>query len=113
MSMILLNLLFIQLIIVFIIDLSGFVDTVKSKLSSILTKGKIKSADYRIRPFDCSLCMTFWSGLIYLLCIQQFTLPLIAFVCLLSITTTLSKDIFYTLSDLITRILKKIDNIWN
>lgn len=109
----LLNLIFIQLIVVFIIDLSGFVDTMKSKISSLLTRGRIKSPDYRIRPFDCSLCMTFWSGLTYLFIIDRFTLPLIAFVCLLSITTTLTKDTFYTLYDLFIRLLKKIDDIWN
>ena len=109
----LLNLIFIQLIVVFIIDLSGFVDTMKSKLSSILTRGMIKSSNYHIRPFDCSLCMTFWSGLIYLFVVDQFTLPLIAFVCLLSITTTLTKDTFYTIYDLFIRLLKKIDDIWN
>ena len=109
----LLNLIFIQLIVVFIIDLSGFVDTMKSKISSLLTRGRIKSSDYRIRPFDCSLCMTFWSGLIYLFIVDRFTIPLIAFVCLLSITTTLTKDTFYTLYDLFIRLLKKIDDIWN
>ena len=109
----LLNLIFIQLIAVFIIDLSGFVDTMKNKISSLLTGGRIKSSDYRIRPFDCSLCMTFWSGLIYLFIVNRFTLPLIAFVCLLSITTTLTKDTFYTLYDLFIRLLKKIDDIWN
>ena len=109
----LLNLIFIQLIVVFIIDLSGFVDTMKSKISSLLTRGRIKSLDYRIRPFDCSLCMTFWSGLIYLFIVDRFTLSLIAFVCLLSITTTLTKDTFYTLYDLFIRLLKKIDDIWN
>lgn len=107
----LLNLIFIQLIVVFIIDLSGFVDTMKSKISSLLTKGVIKSPDYRIRPFDCSLCMTFWCGLIYLLITHQFTLFFIAFVCLLSITTTLTKDTYYTLHDLYIRLLKKIDKI--
>lgn len=108
-----LDLIFIQMILVFIIDLSGFADTMKSKLSSLLTQGKIKSFDYRIRPFDCSLCMNFWCGLIYLLIVHQFTIPLIAFVCLLSVTTTLTKDTFYTLNDLFIRLLKKIDKIWN
>lgn len=106
-----LNLLFIQLILVFIIDISGFVETIKSKLSSFLTKGVIASTDYRIRPFDCSLCMMFWSGIIYLLFTHQFTFPLIAYVCLLSATTPLIKDIYYTLYDFIIKILKKIDEI--
>ena len=103
-----LNLLFIQFIVVFIIDLSGFVDTMKAKLSSILTKGKIKSAGFRLRPFDCSLCAMFWAGLIYLLFTHQFTIPLIAYVCLLSVTTPITKDLYYTIQELITKLLNKI-----
>lgn len=103
-----LNLLFIQFIVVFIIDLSGFVDTIKKKLSSILTNKRIIKADFRIRPFDCSLCTMFWAGLIYLIATHQFTIPMIAFVCLLAITTTITKDIYYTIHDLICKVLNKI-----
>lgn len=103
-----LNLLFIQFIIVFIIDISGFVDTMKAKLSSILTKGKIKSTEFRLRPFDCSLCAMFWSGLIFLLVTHQFTIPFIAYVCLLSATTPITKDLYYTIQELITKLLNKI-----
>lgn len=103
-----LNLLFIQFIVVFIIDLSGFVDTMKAKLSSILTKGKIKNAGFRLRPFDCSLCTMFWAGLIFLLVTHQFTIPLIAYVCLLSVTTPITKDLYYTIQELITKLLNKI-----
>lgn len=103
-----LNLLFIQLIFVFIIDISGFMDSLKSGISYILTKGKMKHSDYRIRPFDCSLCSVFWAGLIYLLCTHQFTIPMIAFVCLLAGTTTITKDIYYTIMELVTKILNLI-----
>lgn len=103
-----LDLLFIQFIIVFIVDLSGFVDTMKEKFSSLLTKGRIKSSDYRIRPFDCSLCAMFWVGLVYLLFTHQFTIPLIAYVCGLSITTTITKDLYYTFYELICKLLNKL-----
>lgn len=106
-----LNLLLLQLIIVFIIDISGFVDTMKTKFAKLLTKGKFKSSDYRLRPFDCSLCTTFWTGLIFLLITHQFTLPYIAFVCLLSATTTITKDIYFTVVDVITKILQKINEL--
>ena len=103
-----LNLLFIQFIVVFIIDLSGFVDTMKEKLSAFLTNKRIVKSDFRIRPFDCSLCTMFWTGLIYLIVTHQFTIPMIAFVCLLAITTTITKDIYYTIHDLICKVLNKI-----
>ena len=106
-----LNLLLLQLIIVFIIDISGFVDTMKTKLAKLLTKGKFKSSDYRLRPFDCSLCAMFWTGLIFLLITHQFTLPYIAFVCLLSATTTITKDIYFTVVDVVIKILQKINEL--
>lgn len=105
------NLLLLQLIIVFIIDISGFVDTMKSKLAKLLTNGKFKSPDFRLRPFDCSLCATFWSGILYLIFTHQFTIPLIAFVCLLSATTTIAKDIYYTITDVLIKILDKINKL--
>ena len=105
------ELILIQFIVVFIVDISGFIDTVKEKLSKLLTNNRIVTTNYRIRPFDCSLCANFWTSLIYLLVTHQFTIPYIAFVCLMSGTTILTKDIFFTLSDCITKILQKISNI--
>jgi len=105
------ELLLLQLIIVFIIDISGFVDTMKSKLAKLLTNGKFKSSDFRLRPFDCSLCATFWTGIIYLLITHQFTIPLFAFVCLLSATTTISKDVYFTIVDVIIKLLDKINQL--
>lgn len=105
------ELLLLQLIIVFVIDISGFVDTMKSKLAKLLTNGKFKSPDFRLRPFDCSLCATFWTGIIYLLITHQFTIPLLAFVCLLSATTTISKDVYFTIVDAIIKLLDKINRL--
>lgn len=71
------DLLLLTLIVVFIIDLSGIVDSIEGSLSKWL-KGKVRIP----KPFSCSLCMTWWAGLIYILCLHQFTLPYIALVAL-------------------------------
>ena len=63
------NLFLISVICVLIIDLSGFIDSLKYGLSKLLTKNKLASIDYRLKPIDCSLCMSFWISLIYILCI--------------------------------------------
>lgn len=65
-----LNLIFIWIIAVIVIDISGIMDSVKYGLSRFLTKGKIPTTDYRIKPFDCSFCMNFWTGLVYLICMH-------------------------------------------
>ena len=106
--MILLNLLFIQLICVLIIDISGFIDSLKYGISKILTKGKIPTADYRIKPIDCSLCMTFWTGLIYIICMGQFSLLLLAYILLLSIMTPILKDFINLIKDICIFVINKI-----
>lgn len=101
--LIVLNLILIQFIVVFIIDLSGIIDTIKLLISKYLTKGKITSTNFNLPLIGCSLCMTFWTGLLYLILNQQFTIIYIAIVCFLAFTTMNTKDLLLTLKDKITR----------
>ena len=109
--MILLNLLLIQLILVFIIDLSGAMTSLKSLISKWLTKGAMQSSNYSLKPLDCSLCMTWWVELIYLLIVHSFTLPFIAFTALLAFLTPVSKDALITGKDILTWIINQINKI--
>lgn len=97
--MILLNLLLIQFIVAAIIDDSGVIDSIKRLISRILTKGKIETTNFDIKPFSCSYCMNFWIGLIYLFCVGKFTIPYIAFVLLLSTFVFLIKEIIILAKD--------------
>lgn len=106
--MIYLNLFFIAIIVTCIVDLSGIVESIKYGISWILTKGKLPKTNYRIKPFDCSLCMTFWTGLIYLLVIGQVTLPLLAFLLLLAISTILIKETITLLKDIVLKLINVI-----
>ncbi len=73
------ELLFLAIIVVFVVDLSGIVDTFKWALSRWLSVGI-----ERLKPFDCSLCMVWWCGLLYLLVVGRFALGPVAFVALLA-----------------------------
>ena len=106
--MVLINLTLITAIVVFIVDISGAVDSLKSGLKWILTKGKMKNSDYQLKPLDCSLCMTFWSGIIYLLITNNFTLPYLAFVCLLACFSGIIKNTILLVEDIITTIIQLI-----
>lgn len=102
--MIILNLILLTIITVFIIDLSGIIDTIKKAI----WKKYIKIGDWhnlRIKPLDCSLCMSFWSGLIYLALTGHLTIPLVALTCLLAYSTPLVGDILQTIKDLLTYII--------
>ena len=104
----LLNLLIIQFITVFIVDISGVVDSIKTGIKWILTKGKMKDSDYTLKPLDCSLCLTFYGGLIYLICTSEFTFINIAIVCALSALTMETKNLILLVKDLISTIYKII-----
>ena len=76
---VLLNVIFIQIIVCFIIDLSGFIQSIEEGLS--------KWFKFRCvipKPFSCSLCSGWWINLIYLIITHNLTLPYVVFVSLVS-----------------------------
>ena len=76
------NLLLIAICVVMIVDISGFIDSVKIGLKRWLgSRGGVT-----LKPFDCSLCMTHWTGLIYLL-FTGFTLQSYALLLFISVLT--------------------------
>lgn len=105
------DLALIQLICVLIIDISGFMNSLKWGLSWLLTKGKIPKTEYRIKPLDCSFCMMFWSGLVYLLIVEQCTLPYISIVLLLSYFTQTTKNTILLVGDILDTVLLFIEKI--
>ena len=103
--MILTNLLILQAIVVFVIDLSGAIsDMVEPLLGRIFHQPKVTLK----KPFSCSLCTTFWLGLLYIAIYGHFTLPYIAYVCLLAWLTPVTKDIIIILKEYL---LKALDQI--
>lgn len=76
---VLFNIVFIQIIVCYIIDLSGVIQSIEEGLSKWL---KVKCVIPR--PFSCSLCSGWWINMIYLIVAHQFTLQYIVFVALVS-----------------------------
>lgn len=98
-------LLLITVSCVFIIDLTDFVDSVKIGIWKWVWKDKREYRDFRIKPFDCSLCMSFWCGLIYLIASGDITLPLIVLQLFFSYMTPIIKDCLQMVKDICIRIL--------
>lgn len=71
-----------------VIDMTGIIDSIDGMLSRLL---KVKA--HLPKPFSCSLCMTHWTGLIWLLVTGQLTLALYAWLLLLSLLTPVVQDI--------------------
>jgi len=101
-----LDLLLIQFIIVGIIDVSGFVQELEGFLSKWLhIRARIP------KPIGCSLCSTWWTGLIYLIITGNLTLPLVAFTLFISLLTTVTKDIIYLIQDIFIKIITTISKM--
>lgn len=105
-----LDLLMISVIICFIIDISGIIENIEWYLGKWLG-GKVIIP----KPFSCSLCLTFWIGLIWLIVQGEVTLFNIMAVCLLSALTeqitnaiTLFKQLIARLQDAIQDLITKL-----
>ena len=90
----------ILIISVIVIDISGFVHSIKAAIGKYLG---ISPNSFRIKPFDCSFCMTFWVSVIYLLVVGRFTLVNIAIVLLLCCLTTPLKNLVMSVRDKLTK----------
>ena len=90
----------ILIISVIVIDISGFVHSIKAAIGKFLG---ISPNSFRIKPFDCSFCMTFWVSLIYLLVVGRFTLANIAIVLLICCLTTPLKNLVMSVRDKLTK----------
>lgn len=109
---IIVNILLITTIIVFIVDLSGAIENlVKPIVKYFLHIPPHK--DINLPLIECSLCVTWWIGLIYI-CIMSivnsFTfnqfLILVFVLALVSFLTSSIKDILVLIKDLIIRFIE-------
>ena len=101
------DLLLITLIIVFVIDISGAVEHLVYPLVKRLLKIP-KTSRIEVPLISCSLCMTFWTGIIYIICMGEFTLLNLFFVCVCAFLTPHIKDLFILVRDTLTLIQNKI-----
>jgi hypothetical protein len=106
------DLTIITLIIVYVWDISGFVPSVKRMILRKLTKAD-NPDDTKVHwpPFDCSKCMTLWTGLAYILATNSFSLVALGFVCLLSFMTIPIAGLMNYIYDLISWMISKLNKI--
>lgn len=77
------HLILVALITIYIVDISGFTESWRGALAKAVNRPVLRP----LKPFDCSLCMTFWACCIYALYYGQlsvWTIALSAFLSLLS-----------------------------
>lgn len=102
------TLLQVAVLVVFVIDLSGVVESIKGALSRWLGK-KVS----RLRPLDCSLCMVWWVTLLVALCLGELTLSVACWCGLLALMSKplgdaimFIREFFVKILDLLFRLLE-------
>lgn len=108
--MIYLDLFCIAVITVFIIDISGIVETVKKRIWRWLEKD-IPYQGFQLKPFDCSLCMTHHICLLFALITGQFSLLIWMYICGLSLLSKGIGGALRLISDIVLRVENKIEDI--
>ena len=103
-----LNLFLISVIWVLILDISGFMRQFKAYLGRILKISPQIAQNLSLKPIDCSFCMTWWSGLIYLIVINEVSFLTITFTLLCSFFTTSTNNILSLVKDIIDWVINKI-----
>lgn len=106
--MIYLKLFFLAIVVVFIIDLSGIIDTIKTFLLIKIFKINAEPQNLSLKPFDCSLCSFWWLGLIYLLCTKNLNLQNIAYIAIISYLTPNIAGFISLLKEILIKIENKI-----
>ena len=96
----------ISIIVVIIIDISGFIDSIKAFVGKVLGINNVS-----LKPLDCSFCMNFWASIGYLLITNELSITAVMVTLLLSTMTPIIKDAIYLVRDLIGKIINKIYNI--
>lgn len=109
-----LDLFLISVIICFIIDCSGFINNLKKILLKHLYNVTTASPNsLSIKPLDCSLCMIFWTGLIYIIFNNDFSLINLAVVSILSLLSSNISGLLFYLKELFSTIESYLYSLLN
>lgn len=93
---ILANIFLIALMCVIVIDVLGFIDSLNPILSKLL--------GFKVRigkPFSCSTCMTWWTGLAYLIIAGKFSFVWIAVLLCIAASTPQIENLWWNIQGLI------------
>lgn len=104
------DLIYITALVCFIVDISGFVDTLKQFIFKCALGKAVKYKDFSFKPFDCSLCATWWACIIYLIICGELSLFLIFVSGMLSLFSGVISQFLMLIRDLITSFIDKIYN---
>lgn len=100
--MIYVNILCIAIFWVVVLDLSGFVDEFKGRITKIVFKRSFYNWD--LKPWFCSFCMTWWTAFTYLICVHSVTIWLVTYSILMAFATEIILNILVTIKNLLLKL---------
>lgn len=104
------ELFLIQVLCVLLIDVAGVPEDFLTPIVKRLTGAKIGTIG---KPFSCSLCMTFWTGLVYLLVTGNFTLVNFTVLLVLACLTPVTLLVWHFAVDLFTKMISTVYDYFN
>lgn len=108
--MIYINCLLITVIFVIISDQLHFWDNFSPIISGLLTNGKIKKS-IPSKILTCSTCQSWWTNLIYIIVMNQFSIPMVAYILGLAFLTPIFNDIMVFVRETLKTIIIKLNKI--
>lgn len=103
-----LELLCVTLIIVWILDLSGVMSSIKHGIWKWVWNNKTPYQEFSFKPWECSLCMTHHICLLLLFILYKFTIFNYAYICLLAFLTPIIKDILLLVREVMIWVLNRL-----
>ena len=100
------DLLLVAAITIYIVDLSGFTESWRGILARWLHISE--SALRPLPPFDCGKCATWWVCIIYSTCTGTFSLPILAYIALLSFLSVPIGQLFIFLREGLNALIGKM-----
>ena len=100
------NILLIELIFVIALDVLHFWDEFSPIISGWITKGKVRKV-FLDKPLGCSICMSWWTNLIYSICIGQFSVLNTFIIILLAMFAHEIGGLLFMLKSWIDKIIQK------
>ena len=100
------DIILVALVTIYIVDLSGFTETWLNILSNYRGR-KITG----LKPFSCSLCMVWWVCLIFSLVTGECSIPMVAFIALLSFLSVPLGQLLMLIREVFLKVINKIMNV--
>ena len=97
------DIILVALVTIYIVDLSGFTETLLKVISAY--KGRKIT---ELKPFSCSLCMVWWVCLIFSLVSGKCSIPVVAFIALLSFLSTPLGQLLLLIREIFLKVINKL-----